>query len=79
MPSSPVHRLAAATANCADLGIVVAFPNADRENSVLMLCDRDGILSTAKNNGADKDVLDALEAIPDRTYDGPNAVSQAVS
>ncbi|WP_280243888.1 DUF2795 domain-containing protein [Nocardia abscessus] len=42
-------------------------------------CDRDGILSTAKNNGADKDVLDALEAIPDRTYDGPNAVSQAVS
>ncbi|WP_280294201.1 DUF2795 domain-containing protein [Nocardia abscessus] len=42
-------------------------------------CDRDGILATAKNNGAEKDVLDALEAIPDRTYDGPNAVSQAVS
>ncbi|WP_280261434.1 DUF2795 domain-containing protein [Nocardia abscessus] len=36
-------------------------------------------MATAKNNGADKDVLDALEAIPDRTYDGPNAVSQAVS
>ncbi|MGY1945796.1 DUF2795 domain-containing protein [Nocardia asiatica] len=42
-------------------------------------CDRDGILSAAKGNGADKDVLDTLEAIPDRTYDGPNAVSQAVS
>ncbi|MFI6365148.1 DUF2795 domain-containing protein [Nocardia sp. NPDC050630] len=42
-------------------------------------CDRGGILSAAKNNGADKEILDALEAIPDRTYNGPNAVSQAVS
>ncbi|BDT90457.1 hypothetical protein IFM12275_04330 [Nocardia sputorum] len=42
-------------------------------------CDREGIVSAARDNGADKDILNALEAIPDRTYDGPNAVSQAVS
>ncbi|MGQ4616216.1 DUF2795 domain-containing protein [Nocardia sp. R7R-8] len=42
-------------------------------------CDRDGIVTKARDNGADKDILNALEAIPDRTYDGPNAVSKAVS
>ncbi|WP_040781450.1 DUF2795 domain-containing protein [Nocardia pneumoniae] len=42
-------------------------------------CDRDGIVAAAEDNGADKDILDALKAIPDRTYDGPSAVSQAVS
>lgn len=42
-------------------------------------CDRDGIVSAAKDNGAGENVLDALESMPDRTYDGPNAVSKAVS
>ncbi|AXK85056.1 DUF2795 domain-containing protein [Nocardia farcinica] len=42
-------------------------------------CDREGIVSAAKSNGADDDIVRALEQIPDRTYDGPNAVSQAVS
>jgi hypothetical protein len=41
--------------------------------------DRDGIVSAAKDNGADETVLGALESMPDRTYDGPNAVSKAVS
>ncbi|ONM48803.1 DUF2795 domain-containing protein [Nocardia donostiensis] len=42
-------------------------------------CDRDELIQTARANGADERVLDALEGLPDRTFDGPNAVSQAVS
>ncbi|WP_181699957.1 DUF2795 domain-containing protein [Nocardia sp. GTS18] len=42
-------------------------------------CDRDGIVNTARSNGADSDTLDALQDLPDRTFDGPNAVSQAIS
>lgn len=42
-------------------------------------CDRNEIISTAEANGADDKVLDALSALPDRTYNGPNAVSEAVS
>ena len=42
-------------------------------------CDRDGLVEHAKSNGADDDVLDHLRALPDRTYDGPNAVSAEFS
>ncbi|MCM6772097.1 DUF2795 domain-containing protein [Nocardia sp. CDC159] len=41
--------------------------------------DRDELLAAARSNGADRDVLQELEQIPDRTYNGPNAVSEAVS
>lgn len=41
-------------------------------------CDRDGLVTTAENNGADAEVLHALEALPDRTFDGPDAVSRAI-
>lgn len=41
-------------------------------------CDRDGLVSTAKSNGADADVLDVLEGLPDRSFDGPDAVSKAI-
>jgi hypothetical protein len=37
------------------------------------------LLETAKKEGADKDLLDALERIPDGDYDAPTAVSKAVS
>jgi len=37
------------------------------------------ICDAARDSGADDDVLDALEGIPDREYDGPTAVSEAVS
>ena len=40
---------------------------------------KDTILETAKKNGADKDVLDALQGLPDREYDAPTAVSKAIS
>ena len=40
---------------------------------------KDTILETAKKNGADKDVLDALLGLPDREYDAPPAVSKAIS
>jgi hypothetical protein len=40
---------------------------------------KDDILRTAKDNGADDSVLSALEGIPDRDYDGPTGVSEAVS
>jgi hypothetical protein len=40
---------------------------------------KDTIVSTAQNEGADDNVLDALRGIPDKEYDGPTAVSEAVS
>ena len=40
---------------------------------------RDDLVSAAEGNGADADVLEALKAIPDREYDGPNAVSHELS
>ncbi|MGW6332631.1 DUF2795 domain-containing protein [Nocardia rhamnosiphila] len=40
--------------------------------------DRDDLVATAKKNGADADVLEALRGLPDRTFDGPDAVSKAI-
>ncbi|MFD1720287.1 DUF2795 domain-containing protein [Amnibacterium endophyticum] len=40
---------------------------------------KDTILKTAKDSGADQPVLDALGNIPDRQYDGPNAISHELS
>jgi hypothetical protein len=40
---------------------------------------RDDIVSTAEKAGADTEVLNALRGIPDREYDGPTAVSEAVA
>ena len=40
---------------------------------------KDRILRTARDNGADGNVLDALESLPDRDYDGPTAVSEALA
>ncbi|PPG66132.1 DUF2795 domain-containing protein [Rathayibacter rathayi] len=40
---------------------------------------RDTIVETAEKEGADGDILEALRAIPDVTYDKPTDVSSAVS
>ncbi|PPF64388.1 hypothetical protein C5C18_08775 [Rathayibacter tritici] len=40
---------------------------------------KDTIVETAEKEGADGDVLEALRAIPDATYDKPTDVSSAVS
>ncbi|SFJ00386.1 DUF2795 domain-containing protein [Amycolatopsis sacchari] len=40
---------------------------------------RDDLVEHAKSQGADNDVLEHLQQMPDRTYDGPNAVSQEFS
>ncbi|MGA0568093.1 DUF2795 domain-containing protein [Rathayibacter sp. KR2-224] len=40
---------------------------------------KDTIVSKAEQEGADDNVLDALRGIPDREYDGPTAVSEAVA
>ena len=40
---------------------------------------KDTILSTAKDSGASQEILDALGNIPDRQYDGPNAISHELS
>jgi AcrR family transcriptional regulator len=37
------------------------------------------LLAAARDQGADQETIRALEAMPDREYDGPNAVSQAVT
>ena len=40
---------------------------------------KDTILETAKKEGADDNVLEALGRIPDSQYDAPTAISKAVS
>jgi Protein of unknown function (DUF2795) len=40
---------------------------------------RDQLVEHARSQGADQAVLDGLKSIPDREYNGPNAVSQAFS
>ena len=40
---------------------------------------KDDIVQTARDNGAGDDVISALEGIPDKEYDGPTGVSEAVS
>ena len=40
---------------------------------------KDTILETAKKEGADENVLNALGRIPDGEYDAPTAISKAVS
>jgi hypothetical protein len=40
---------------------------------------RDDIVEHARQNGADDDVLEHLRSLPDRNYDGPNAVSKEFS
>jgi hypothetical protein len=40
---------------------------------------KDQLVDHAKGKNAEKDVLDALENLPDREYDGPNEVSKTVA
>jgi len=40
---------------------------------------RETLISRAEESGADSNVLDALQNIPDKEYDSPTAVSSAVS
>jgi uncharacterized protein DUF2795 len=40
---------------------------------------KDQLIDHARGKKADKDVLDALQELPDREYEGPNEVSQAVA
>jgi hypothetical protein len=37
------------------------------------------LVKHAEQQGADENVLDVLRRIPDREYDGPNAVSKEIS
>ena len=37
------------------------------------------LVEHARSQGAGEDVVSALEAIPDREYNGPNGVSEAVA
>jgi len=39
-------------------------------------CSRDELVEHAKSQAADDAVLRGLGAMPDRTFDGPNAVSK---
>ncbi|MFI7704741.1 DUF2795 domain-containing protein [Nonomuraea sp. NPDC049480] len=40
---------------------------------------KDDLVKVARDHGAGDDIVKALESLPDREYDGPNAVSQAVA
>ena len=39
---------------------------------------KDTLVSRAKQNGASEDVLDALQKMPDREYDGPSGVQKEI-
>jgi hypothetical protein len=41
--------------------------------------DRAGLVEHARSHGAGDEVVQMLEGLPDRTFDGPTAVSEAVS
>jgi Protein of unknown function (DUF2795) len=40
---------------------------------------RDDLINAARDQGADEETIKVLQKIPDQEYDGPNAVSKAVS
>jgi hypothetical protein len=40
---------------------------------------KEDLVKHAEQQGADENVLDVLRGIPDREYDGPNAVSKEIS
>ena len=40
---------------------------------------KDQLIDHARGKKADEDVLEALQGLPDREYEGPNEVSQAVA
>ena len=40
---------------------------------------RDQLVEHARGKNAGQDILDALQSLPDREYDGPNEVSKAVA
>ncbi|MEC3957495.1 DUF2795 domain-containing protein [Nocardia sp. CDC153] len=42
-------------------------------------CKRDELVRIARDNGADATILERLQQIPDRNYEGPQAVSRAVA
>lgn len=42
-------------------------------------CTRDALVDHAQSQGAPDDVLDHLRRLPDREFDGPNAVSAEFS
>jgi hypothetical protein len=39
---------------------------------------RDQLIEHARGRGADENALNTLERLPDRSFDGPNAVSEEV-
>ena len=39
---------------------------------------RDDLVEHAKNNGAGSDIVDSLNSIPDKQYDGPDQVQKEV-
>ncbi|EIV91499.1 DUF2795 domain-containing protein [Frankia sp. QA3] len=41
--------------------------------------DRSTIVKKAKENGADESLIRTLENLPDREYNGPNAISKELS
>jgi hypothetical protein len=39
---------------------------------------RDDLVEHARGQGADEDAIETLQRLPDREYDGPNAVSKEI-
>lgn len=40
---------------------------------------KENLVSHAKDAGADRDIVDALDNLPDKEYDGPTDVTSALS
>ena len=41
-------------------------------------CSKQDLIKTAKNEGADQNVLNTLQKIPDRKYDAPTDVTKEI-
>jgi hypothetical protein len=39
---------------------------------------RDDLVRTAESNGADKETLQVIRDLPDRTYEGPSGISKEI-
>jgi hypothetical protein len=89
LPSGAVHLEAPTTVPVRDhdakerIDIMAQTPNPIQVQKFLSgldyPVDKSTLLDRAREQGADDNVLDALQGIPDKEYDAPTAVSEAVS
>jgi hypothetical protein len=41
--------------------------------------DKEAVVNQARKNGADEEIMESLQSLPDQEYDSPAAVNKAVA